>query len=419
MENINVYPKVLIIYISCINKKDQHGVSIREWFADWPQDRLAQIYSGGEVGIEKFCGYHYKLGQNDRKFGNLFLKLKKSSLGQSSYSITLDTKLTKSINFGVWSLYKNKFSEWLINTGLWELIFRPSLSKEMRKFIADFNPKIIYCQGYNLTFTTLPIMIHKKFNIPICFQTGDDWVSSLYKNSPLSLAIRPIVKKKVKSLLSNSAVRLANGDLMAAVYKERYRMPFESVMMCDNLSRFRNAIPKRVVNDSTISIVFTGNLGRDRWVSLIELCEAAKLLQIQNGFKIMITAFATSIPAKAINNLQEKANLQIFPGPTHEDLPSYLKGADILYLPETFEKELANEIRLSISTKAHFYMMSEKPTLVYGSPISGIINYASVEKWACIVQDQDLNKLTLALRMLITDHNYCCLLYTSPSPRDS
>ena len=53
------FPKVLIIYNSRINMADQHGVSIREWFADWPKEYLAQIYSGGEIGENTFCGYNF------------------------------------------------------------------------------------------------------------------------------------------------------------------------------------------------------------------------------------------------------------------------------------------------------------------------------------------------------------------------
>jgi len=176
--------------------------------------------------------------------------------------------------------------------------------------------------------------------------------------------------------------------------------------MCDNLARFRTAVPHRVVNSDTLSIVYSGNLGQGRWMSIIELCEAAKLINILRH-KIMITAFATTIPQEAVNKLHEIDNLQILPGPSHEELPSYLKGADILYLPETFDPIKANEIRLSISTKAHFYMMSEKPVLVYASPATGIVNYALKEGWACVVQEQNLNILTHALYELLTNKEYC------------
>ena len=163
--NDSKYPRVLIVYNSRINKADQHGVSIRGWFRDWPKENLAQIYSGGEVGEEVFCKYNFKLGRKERRFGNFFFKLKGSSIGQSSYIVSLDENFTSLKKFSLWSLAKNKISEWLINTGLWELIFKPVFSKELIKFIEDFKPQIIYCQGYSLTFAWLPVMVHKYSNL--------------------------------------------------------------------------------------------------------------------------------------------------------------------------------------------------------------------------------------------------------------
>jgi len=404
MNNKSNYPRVLIIYISRINKADQHGVSIRGWFGDWPKENLAQIYSGAEMG-EGFCGYNFKLGENDRRFGKYFFKIKDSSIGQSSYPISADKYFSKKNKPNFWSIFKNKIGKSLINMGLWELVFRPILSKEMIEFIEKFNPQIIYCQGYSLTFTQLPLMIHRKFNTPVCFQTGDDWPFYLYKNSPLSFLIKPIVHRVVKSLLLISAARLANGKLMAEVFQKRYNMSFEPLMMCDNINRFREAVPNRVVGNDTISIVYAGGLGHGRWVSIVDLCKAAELLK-NKSFKIIVTAFATEIPHESINILEEIKNLQLLPGPSHEELPSYLKGADVLYLPETFDAVEAAVIRLSISTKAHLYMMSEKPVLVYASPVTGIVSYAKDEEWACVVEEQNLNKLSLALWRLLTDNDY-------------
>lgn len=405
MNHINNYPRVLIIYNSCINKVDQHGVSLRQWFADWPKENLAQIYSGNEVGNERFCGSNFKLGKNERQLGSFFVKLKNSSIGQNNYPILLDKKFSKLNKLNQFSILKKNISHWLNDTGLWELVFRPLLSKEMILFIKNFAPQIIYCQGHVLTFAWLPLLIQKKFKIPICFQTGDDWPFYLYSSSPFSFVLKPIVKRSVKSLLLKSSIRLVSGSLMAKEYQERYNLYFEPLMQCDNIDRFRNAIPHRVVDDSTKSIVYSGSLGLGRWISIIELCEAAKQLEIK-GIQVIITVFTNTIPPESVNNLQEIENLQILPGPEHDDLPSFLKGADILYLPEKFDSIQAQEIHLSISTKAQIYMMSEKPILVYAPSTTGIANYAKEEGWACLVEEQNVKKLTQELHKMLTDNEY-------------
>ncbi len=406
MKNNDYFPRVLIVYHSCINIEDQHGVSIREWFAEWPKEKLAQIYSGGEVGIEKYCAANFKLGQRDRKFGNLFFRIKDSSLGKSSYTIPVNENIKELNKLNFWAVLKSKVSRWLISTGVGELIFSPVLSKDLVKFVEDFKPEIIYCQGYTLTFTWLPVMIQNKFQIPICFQTGDDWPSYLYRNSPFAFAIKQIIHSAIKTLLINSYVRLANGKLMAEDYQKKYKLAFEVLMMCDNPLRFKNALVKRIVDANTKSIVYTGNLGHGRWNSVIELCEVVKMVKIEN-FKIAVTAFATTVPPEALNRLKEIENLQILPSPSHLELPSYLKGADILFLPETFDPLLAKDIRLSISTKSHFYMMSEIPVLIYASQETGIPHYAREENWACIVDKQDPQRLADAVFLLLTNDEYC------------
>jgi glycosyltransferase involved in cell wall biosynthesis len=406
MKDNTKYPKILIINHSRINTFDAHGVSIRTWFSDWPHENLAQIYSGGESDSGVFCKYNFKLGPGERRFGNFFFKLKGSSFGQSSYESTLNKENHKLENVTFFSLIKYQASKFLINTGLWELIFRPKLSSKLLEFTETFNPDVIYCQGYNLTFTWLPVMIHQKFKIPICFQTGDDWPLSLYSNSPISLFLKPVIHRSFLSLLSVSKARLASGKLMSRDYEKRYKTSFEPLMMCDDISRFRSTTPKDIGQKDTKSIMYSGGLTNGRWMSIVDLSKAAKELE-RKGLKTEIFVFASVIPKEAVNKLNELGNVEILPNPSHNDLPSYLKGADVLFLPETFNRSTARNIRLSISTKAHLYMMSEKPVLLYGSPKTGIIDYAKTEKWGLVVEEQNIESLSIGLLKLLTDSDFC------------
>lgn len=396
------YPRVLIIYISCINKSDAYGLSLRNWFAEWPKENLAQIYSGGEVGREKFCGHTFKLGLPERRFGRLFYKIKRSPLGDASRPINLDGNNHNVVQMDVISIIRNRLSEILLDSGLWEIVFKINLSSRLLQWVSDFKPEVIYCQGYTLSFAWLPIMLHKKFGIPICFQTGDDWPDYLYKNSIFSWFIRPIVHRTASDLMTRSSKRFASGDSMATEYIKRYKVPYKTMMIGDNLYRFRQSSPIRVVEEGNISVVYTGSLYIGRWKSLIDLCNAAEALRTY-GFNIMVTAFASNIPKEGINTLIAIRNLQILPSPAHDLVPAYLKGADILFLPETFDLGKLQKIRFSISTKAHLYMMSERPILLYASPFAGVTDYAKRDGWAYVVDQPSTDLLIEGLRQLISN----------------
>jgi GT2 family glycosyltransferase/glycosyltransferase involved in cell wall biosynthesis len=401
------YPRMLIVYHNCINNADQHGVSIRGWFSDWPKDRLAQIYSGGESGSERFCGHVFKLGNQERRFGKLFFKLKSSSFRHAGLPVVqYEQQPTGKATLSYFGLLKRATGRLLFNSGLWELIFQPKLSTELKQWVNDFRPEIIYCQGYTISFAWLPLMLSKEFALPICFQTGDDWPMNRYSKSPTSIIMTPIVRKAARDLIKRAVVRFSNGETMAHEYLKRYQVTFEPLMMGDDYSRFDIIKGRRLVDEKTISVVYTGSLGSMRCAPLIDLCLAAQELQTE-GFVIVVTALATGVPPESVNELRCISNLTVLPAPSHEDLPAYLRGADVLFLPESFDEKQAASIRLSISTKAHLYMMSERPVLIYGHRITGIMDYARRTDWACRVDRKDRQFLKDALRRLITDKAYC------------
>lgn len=401
------YPRVLIVYHSCINVVDQHGVSIRSWFADWPKGNLAQIYSGKESGLGEFCGSSYKLSASDRWFGKMFFWLKRSSLADAGLQVVTIGKDTVNSNKpSILGNVKRTVGLVLLNSGLWELFFRPKLSIALVNWVQEFKPDIIYCQGYTLGFTWLPMMLKDRFKIPICFQTGDDWPTTLYMNSPFAFLVRPIVKFSARYLIHTSTLRFANGHDMALEYHERYKVSFEPLMMCDNYDRFSKSPANRIVDQDTISIIYAGSLGGDRWEPLADLCQAALNLQVE-GLKFQVIGLVSSVAPEGMASLQTSPLLQLLPAPSHEDLPSYLKGADILFLPEPFNKRRDNDIRLSISTKAHLYMMSERPTLIYAPPTTGIMSYSTQVDWGLRINEPNEELLKDALRKLATDKIYC------------
>jgi len=370
------FPRVLVVYHSCINLADQHGVSIRGWFAQWPKENLAQIYSGQESGRGEFFGSSYKLRHRDRWFGRLFFWLKGSPLGEASIQVvTVREAAPRASGSSLHSHAKRIFGRFLLKTGFWELLFPPKLSIELVDWVKQFKPDIIYCQGYTLGFTWLPLMLKHRFGLPICFQTGDDWPEVLYRDSPISFLMRPVVRASAKKLIRTAALRFANGPDMAAEYSKRYQVAFEPMMMSDDYNRFNECIPIRIPNHGEISIMYTGNLSNNRWQSIADLCLAAEELR-SDGLDFQITGMVSSVPPEDIELMSTFSNFRLLPAPSHDDLPRYLKGADILFLAEPFDDKRVVDIRLSISTKAHLYMMSERPALIYAPATTGIMSYA-------------------------------------------
>jgi glycosyltransferase involved in cell wall biosynthesis len=410
------YPKVLVCALTRINKNDMfnNNLLLRNLFADWPSERLAQIYSGGSNGDEGFCAHQYQIGPDDRRLGKLFFRLK------GDYSDTSHTVFSSKPNRveaqipSQTNALKQRAGRYLMNSGLYELLFKLCPSKQLIDWAERFDPDVILAQGYNLSFTWLPLLLKRQLKKPIAFYCSDDWPSYLYASrdglctitAPL---MRWIVDSSTQQLLAATDVPFSFNDMMGEEFQQRYGKHFTPLMHCDDPERFRRAEAIRLHPPEIKSIVATGGFDDSRWPLLLDLEEACQRLN-DKGIPARATVLTARITEEGYRRVKACRFVELRDDPGHELLPSYLKGADLLYLPETFDLVIAQGIRYSISTKAHLFMFSQRPILVYGHPVCGLVNYARREKWAAVVSERSVDKLSSTLRNLLAIPQYASQL---------
>ncbi len=401
------YPRVLIVTLGRINAADteNNGLLLRNLFANWPRENLAQIYSSGENDDLGFFGHYYKMGLGDRLMGALFYKIKTKELGDS-----IQLKSTPSVNSKGTEKFFNIKSigrQLLVDTGLYEFIFRPRLSRKLKLWVGDFQPDIIFSQGYNYSFALLPLLLSNYFRLPLAYYPTDDWPNekyriSHYSNSIISRFTGRVVSKTAFRLVNNSVVRLAFNHYMREEYRKRYGKEFSVLMHGDDLTRFQACNPAPKTEKHTHWIVCTGVFGKSRIPLLDDLDQACHHL-ISKGIHVRATVFSVNELEKE-SSVARWRHINIEPCPSHNKLPSLLKGADILFLPERFD-ESSEGIRMSISSKAPLFMYSGKPIVVYSSHVTGIARYAKEEGWGAVVDDRDPVKLACAFEKIITDYD--------------
>jgi hypothetical protein len=165
-------------------------------------------------------------------------------------------------------------------------------------------------------------------------------------------------------------------------YKARYGLDFVSMLNCDEIGRYLEASPHRSEPAGVVSIVYSGSIGNGRWKSLIDVCEAVQTLR-HTGIDVHIMAYVFDIPPDISAALRSfERVLTVADSLRNSDVPCTLKGADILLLLESFDEQDRKAVRLSIATKAHLYMMAQRPILVYGPSDAGVVRYAQRDGWA-------------------------------------
>lgn len=403
------YPRLLICALSRVNKLDNtnSNLLLRNLLAQWPRERLAQIYSGGDNGDEGFCGNYYHISAQDRIWGRLFFRLKGIYSDDSLFGSALNGDASVENDHKPETRLRGIAAKLLVDSGLYELIFRIHPSDKLLNWTKKIAPDVILVQGYNLSFVWLTHILEQHLHKPIAYYASDDWPSYLYASKVGLLAftepvMRRIVARSVTRLFKETDLQFSFNSVMGEEYERRYGKPFTPIMHCDDPERFRLAEPIRLYPPEIRSIIATGVFDDSRWPLLVDLAEACGRLN-QEGISARVTVLATRMSKPGFNKVSSCRYVDLREDPGHDLLPSYLKGADLLYLPETFDEKHVRAYRYSISSKAHLFMFSQRPILVYGHPQTGLVTYARSKRWARVVDIRNSDLLFAALRQLLSD----------------
>jgi glycosyltransferase involved in cell wall biosynthesis len=401
------YPRILVVALDRINAADSsnNGLLLRNLFALWPRETLAQIYSSGDNGDRGAFGHYYQLGPMDRQLGKLFYRIKKNANDKITIDDTINkhvtTKRRKTITIGF------RLKRLLVDSGLYELIFRPRLSQGILEWVKDFQPDIIFAQGYNLTFTWLPILLKNSTAAKLAFLTTDDWPTYLYSGQlgePVLFRwlVRPVVEAAIRRLFYAVDIPFAFGQPMAEEYAFRYGKTFFTLNHADSSLRFENAEPCRIHPTKVITIIAIGNFNRFRWPLVLDFNDACHELHEQ-GIDVRIVVLTSSIDPEGARAFSTASYIDVLPDPGNDLLPSYLKGADILLLAEGFDEGFISAIQLSISSKSHLFMFSQRPIIVYSHSKSGIAKYAEKLGWGKNVFNRNKREIVEAIKQLIVN----------------
>jgi hypothetical protein len=403
------FPRVLVVALGRINAADtsNNGLLLRNLFVTWPRENLAQIYSSGNNGDHGYFGHYYQLGPQDRRSGFLFYKLKAEAQGEegprsfNASSPVISSKKISSINLLLKRL--------IVDTGIYEIIFQPRLSNQMLSWVKGFNPDIIFCQGYNLTFSWLPVFLKKETGTKLAFLATDDWPKYLY-NGQLGepryfrKLLRVTVQKATSQLMAAVDIPFAFGQPMADEFEKRYSKAFTTLSHGDDPQRFETAVPQRCHPPGIFTILSMGYFNKYRWPLLLDADECCRLLSSQ-GIHVRVAVLSSGIDPEGVRELSRAKYIDLMEDPGNDLLPSFLKGADLLLLIEGFEEGFVSAIRLSVSSKSHLFMFSGRPIIVYAHSDTGVSKYASEYRWASVVTKRDVRALLSAIKDTLSKAN--------------
>lgn len=394
------FPKVLIIS-QPFNNDTGGGITLSNLFAGWDRDKVAVICSGYVLqnNIDtSICNIYYQLGEKEQKWIFPFNLVKRK---YKSGILKFDEKRMQNLTFEKSKIRVKLIMDWFMPvlhySGLIHVSKRLELSKELRDFLDEFNPDVLYVQAEDRERVAFCLELYNYVKKPMVFHMMDDWPSIISERGFLKNFWERKINSELQILLDKSSAWMSICEKMTNEYRNRYGLEFIPFHNPVDLNLWKPFQRKNYAITDSPTILYAGRigLGIDKSLELI----AKAIDQVNEDLKIS-SRFVLQTESKPNWAVNYKC-IQYQSFVSYSELPKVFSAADFLILPYDFSSESIKYIKYSMPTKASEFMISGTPVIIFAPEETAIVKYARQYNWAEIITENKTEIIAKSIKSLI------------------
>ncbi len=373
-----------ILVITDVLWRNDNGVgnSYSNIFEGMPDVKIANICTQAGVSENNVSTACFQISE-----GRLIRNIKEKSFPTGTVEVKSDTETVTTGDDGITKLIKRL----RLRAFFWarELVWKIGRwnSPELRKFIDDFNPDLIFAQVQDKMYQNRIVKFVQEYTKkPLMIYVWDD-VYSLrqFSLSPLYWIDRFMQRGSIKALAKKSSKVYAISKEQVEEYAKLLKRPTGLLYKGRDFS----VEPDMKETNKPIEILYTGNLYSGRYKTIAKFCEYLKDIN-RDGQKAVLKIYSASpLSDKEINSINIPGT-SYFEGKTSESEVQKLQGdADILLHIEPFTLKGSLLCRLSFSTKLVDYFNKKKCIFAVGHSRCSSMKYLKRNDSAIVCESYD------------------------------
>lgn len=403
-----MFPKLLIISRGVWDDSRGTSSTLTTLFEDYDSDRVAHIYIETIKPDTKCCHLFFQISEFALVHKLFKWRVKTGHVinTQKGDGFIQDEHIARQ-EANVMSYVRGHRSSWfsLARELLWA--FNGWKSRELRKFIKDFNPDVIWMDGSPLPLMNrLYLYVLKIAKKPaVIFMQDDVYTYKSCSQGILSHLRKWYLRKKVKRVVS-----LCNDMFVASPkMKQEYDsiFGFESTFIAKSMNTFKAVENKENKLNNPVRMVYMGQVLYGRIYSLIDIAEAIKAIN-RNETKILLYVYTNNaITDDMKHQLMDGGYVFLMPPVPYSEVPKIIGENDIVVFVESFNPRFCKIARLSFSTKICDYLASNKCIFAVGPSDIAPMEYFKDEDAAIVANNTDDIKKKLQLltdRVIVTEY---------------
>lgn len=355
-------------------KRNGPSRAYESYFANWDQDKLAQIFSNQEAPMKGHCSTFFQITDtmllrrwfhSNEIVGKIYQY--RELYDEGTFEPSPKSKKRAVIDKLIHSGSSHTPLVHLLRGILWRESFW--CTRELTSWLDKFSPECVFVSFSDDFFIlNLAIYVSKRYSIPIVPTISDDYYFIETRNRSIFYKIYKIkYKKLVDDLISRCSGALYISDKIRDKYNTFFGLQGQTVYLHSDIQR-KEFQP---INKDHIVISYFGNVLLDRYISIVEIAQALK--EINPDY--IINVYSGQIDKKVLCEFKKNSNIFFCGSVSYSDVITKTKDSDIILVVEAFTEYNINSTRYSLSTKAADSLKSGANILAYGSEECGLIDY--------------------------------------------
>ena len=338
--------KVLLVSHNVISTSTNMGKTLRAFFDNWAPDEIAQLYVHSEVPTDDtVCRNYYRITDMEvvksvilpGKYGTHFGP---EDIERGRANPRTDTGLQGQI-------YQKSRSRTALVYTVRDLYWRMGhwYTKALRQWIREFSPDVIFLASGDYSFIyRVASRIAEDFNLPMVAACFDDYY--LHNRNEGSLLGRIRNKEymnTVRKTMARTESIITVSEPMIDEYTKLFGKP------CRVLYTSCNAKQIDFAPDAD-RIAYFGNLDFQRDKQLIDIGRALKQCTAQ-GKPAALDVYSAEKNPEILKNLNEENGICFHGAVAPDQIPGLMVQCLAVIHTESFDPEMVQQVRFSVSTK--------------------------------------------------------------------
>lgn len=367
--------KILVVSHNCFSTTQNMGKTLNALFNEFNKDEIMQLYLYPSLpNIKKFDNY-YRITDNDiiksiikRKKCGRRISFSEITEGNTLFENVAEAKTYKDINRNNDIVRRARDLLWAI--GNWKTI-------GLKQWLNDEKPDVVfYALGDAIFSQKIAVWISKYLNIPLVTYVCDEFYFSNKKKSCFSRLVNFNLLRNIIKVQAHTTHNVTICDSLGELYKERFKTSYTTIMTGSSLERIQFEDLK------SNKISYIGNLGLNRWKSLLDISDAITELNVENGWDYQLVYYGNEN-----ENLKDKIEYGGYLNPNQ--VKTVMSESVFLIHTETFDQEYNDRLKYSISTKIADSLASGIPLFAYGPDSLASMRHLIDNECAVICTNKD------------------------------